>query len=799
MDGLNASGPNGFEEQFRRMILGNGPQTAPDQSDAQNRPTVRLPPPHGQGHPPPHLRQGSYGVHPQQHSQQSNLAYHNAPPPPQYFNPRHGQQQFSQSQQFYQQRMHNGPTPPNVYHNAGRGRDDFSHIRPMQYEHQLSLDPTAFRRGHQSGQGNRQLFDTRSHGPPQTPHVDQRVRQFQYLDQLSSQEVPLVEMSQAEREQKEAFRAALQQVIFDVCDESPEHLPRVSLECFGSFQSGFASANSDMDLVIVLQDEQRTPACFSLLEDDLPRALEKKLLQMGFGARLLTRTRVPIIKICEKPSENLLAMLREDREKWDALPEEKKYPHLYPEEEVAEREVKGLDVTTDTITQETLADGRPSEMNKPASGQSTRGADATADGEPTIEMTEKITDQPQKPRREKAWTRERKSGPLDFPKDGIGIQCDINFFNPLGLHNTQMLRCYSLSDPRVRPMVLFVKAWAKRRKINSSYSGTLSSYGYVLMVLHYLVNIAQPPVLSNLQMPWRPNPTCTPQGTNRAEVDGWTVDFWRNEREIVQAVHNGQMSPNRDSLGALLTGFFYYYSSMGGQPQFHWMKDVVSLRVEGGLQSKEEKGWTKAVTEEGEGKKVQHRYLFCIEDPFELSHNVARTVTHNGIVAIRDEFRRAKRILHAIALGNPSQDGELFAALVEEDESVQSEQSRPQHVTTTSPNNVHQPQLPQVNHQRPQRVNNSNRGGMRRQNHPARSLDVMDNDAFPSLGGPKPQPKPKRPTKHTVAPLEDSHGFKEISGLRAQQHLEDVRRRKAEEEAEVTAMGAAESVLNGLE
>jgi hypothetical protein len=46
-----------------------------------------------------------------------------------------------------------------------------------------------------------------------------------------------------------------------------------------------------------------------------------------------------------------------------------------------------------------------------------------------------------------------------------------------------------------------------------------------------------------------------------------------------------------------------------------------------------------------EVKKVNLRYLFAIEDPFEHDHNVARTVTHLGIVAIRDEFRRAWRII----------------------------------------------------------------------------------------------------------------------------------------------------------
>ena len=691
--------------------------------------------------------------------------------------------------------------------------------------------------------------------------ADQRLRQTHYMEQVAATEVPAVEMSQAERDEKEAFRAALQQIIFEVCDANPQHLPRVALECFGSFQSGFASANSDMDLVIVLQDEERTPACFSLMEDDLPRALERKLLGLNFGARLLTRTRVPIIKIAEKPDETLLGVLREERKKWDDLPEEKKYPHLYPEEDVKEADAavakptnEGAPPTEQGLDQATKNDD-----------QTAAKVTATAESETHAEGAAKPDDRAQKqPRRDKAWTRERKSGPLDFPKDGIGIQCDINFFNPLGLHNTQMLRCYSLSDPRVRPIVLFVKAWAKQRKINSSYSGTLSSYGFVLMVLHYLVNIAQPPVLSNLQLPWRPNPaTCTPHGANRTEVDGWTVDFWRNEAEIVQAVQSGQMSPNCESLGSLLVGFFYYYSSAGGYPQFHWMKDVLSLRINGGLQSKEEKGWTKAVTEEGEGKKVQHRYLFCIEDPFELSHNVARTVTHNGIVAIRDEFRRAKRILHTIGQGLNPQDGDLFATLLEEtgeeDNSAQHQAPRPatgpqpHHPNSHGPggSNVRSAHTQNGGHPQPQHpalpqhprfapdnpqfspgIKDGNVGRTaHHHHHPAKSLDVSDNAAFPSLGGggstvttgPTSKksnmrgntpnnnksrhhpPVTRPPNKNLPPPVQPSGSTSAMASTSAGAQRNSAGNGNGNDDsnaddrhAETTAMGAAEAVLEGM-
>ena len=289
---------------------------------------------------------------------------------------------------------------------------------------------------------------------------------------------------------------------------------------------------------------------------------------------------------------------------------------------------------------------------------------------------------------------------LEFPKFGVGVQCDINFSAHLALQNTLLLRCYSHCDERVRPLVLFIKHWAKVRQINSPYRGTLSSYGYVLMVLHYLVNIAQPFVCPNLQKLARPPPpNLTPQEVEETmQCKGRDIQFWRDEVEIQRLARENALTQNRDSIGQLLRGFFEYYAQgnqMSTVPArgFDWGRDVLSLRTHGGLLSKQEKGWTgaktvievkaapvpplaptvtasidpsvvhvpdaspleqpgspPAATQAGgqvtrEFKEVRHRYLFAIEDPFELEHNVARTVTHNGIVAIRDEFRRAWRII----------------------------------------------------------------------------------------------------------------------------------------------------------
>lgn len=699
----------------------------------------------------------------------------------------------------------------------------------QQHRQQIPLDPAAFRKasGHH-GQGARGLFDPNARAPRQNfQQHGFRERQAQYLEKLANVEIAKVDMSQGERSDKEAFRLALEKVCYEVC-KADSSLPKVSLECFGSFQSGFASANSDMDLVIVVQDRSAPSTLFSLLEQDLPRALEKKFLQEGFGARLLTRTRVPIIKVCQSPAPNFLEKLREEREKWDELPNEKKYPHLHQDEaedgatpgiEVKSQDAQHagaalLDIAATAGTNDTKTTNQPKPNGVPNSDESAGTIVSNAQA-----VLQSKRDQ------SKTWTRERKAGPLDFPNEGVGIQCDINFFNPLGLHNTQLLRCYSLCDPRVRPMVLFVKSWVKQRKINSSYSGTLSSYGFVLMVLHYLMNVAQPPVLPNLQMQWRP-PGCTPAGAAATEVDGHKVDFWRNEEEITSAVRKGQMSANKDSLGSLLAGFFQYYSSMGQGPQFRWTQQVLSLRSDRGILSKDAKGWVKAVTEEGEGKKIQHRYLFCIEDPFELSHNVARTVTHNGIVAIRDEFRRAFRILTSIGNGYPSNDGELFDKLVEaepqpneansaSDSAVLSnagkntpagavlqgrpeEQSAALNQAATQEKVAHPKQVQQQapsqlsdrsTNQTPHRANGA--AELPRNMTPLKSsssspLDVGDQDAFPTLG-----------TANASRRKKSAGGnFAAISGNAAQAYLDEFRRKKAEAQAESTAMGAAEAVLS---
>nr|KJB41160.1 hypothetical protein B456_007G093300 [Gossypium raimondii] len=83
-----------------------------------------------------------------------------------------------------------------------------------------------------------------------------------------------------------------------------------------------------------------------------------------------------------------------------------------------------------------------------------------------------------------------------------GISCDICVNNVLAVVNTRLLRDYAKIDVRLRQLAFIVKHWAKSRGVNATYQGTLSSYAYVLMCIHFLQQ-RRPAILPCLQVEWR--------------------------------------------------------------------------------------------------------------------------------------------------------------------------------------------------------------------------------------------------------------------------------------------------------
>lgn len=197
-----------------------------------------------------------------------------------------------------------------------------------------------------------------------------------------------------------------------------------------------------------------------------------------------------------------------------------------------------------------------------------------------------------------------------------GVRADVCVNNFLAVYNTRMLRDYARLDIRMRQLGYCVKHWAKRRSVNEPYTGTLSSYCYILMCIHQL-QTRKTPVLPCLQ---------AAEHTFSADVEGIRIGYNDDMR-----CWAGYGEGNTESLAHLLHAFFDYWA---------WRHDyggaVVCIRT-GGTLPKRRKGWTTRVGTE--------RHLICVEDPFETSHDLGRVVDKRSIGVLREEFERAERIL----------------------------------------------------------------------------------------------------------------------------------------------------------
>ncbi|CAN8286274.1 unnamed protein product [Cochlearia groenlandica] len=197
------------------------------------------------------------------------------------------------------------------------------------------------------------------------------------------------------------------------------------------------------------------------------------------------------------------------------------------------------------------------------------------------------------------------------------ISCDICINNVLAVVNTKLLRDYAQIDVRLRQLAFIVKHWAKSRRVNETYQGTLSSYAYVLMCIHFLQTRRQP-ILPCLQ---------EMEPTYSVRVDNIRCSYFDNVERL-----GNFGSSNRETISELVWGFFNYWAY-----GHDYANTVVSVRT-GSILGKRDKDWTRRVGND--------RHLICIEDPFETSHDLGRVVDKFSIRVLREEFERAAKIMH---------------------------------------------------------------------------------------------------------------------------------------------------------
>ena len=128
--------------------------------------------------------------------------------------------------------------------------------------------------------------------------------------------------------------------------------------------------------------------------------------------------------------------------------------------------------------------------------------------------------------------------------DKVGrLEVDLSVNNPTAARNTHLLYCYSQLDPRVRPLVMALKLWAKKNGINEARFQTLSSYTLSLMMIHFLQCGVSPPVLPCLQR-------------THAHVFHPNSDIYNLPYDVPPFQSDNQT----DSVGKLFVEFFNYFT-----------------------------------------------------------------------------------------------------------------------------------------------------------------------------------------------------------------------------------------------
>lgn len=230
---------------------------------------------------------------------------------------------------------------------------------------------------------------------------------------------------------------------------------------------------------------------------------------------------------------------------------------------------------------------------------------------------------------------------IEFKDILTNLDCDISIHNNLALANTKLLKIISYIDPRIRKMAYIIKNWAKSRNINTPVDGTLSSYGYILTLVHFLQNRSKPllPTLEEILI----DPS-----TNENLLDNdifFNPSLSEEEREQLLLNNNyikllqEKAGLNTESLSFLLLEYFRYYSW-----NFDFKNKVVSIRNVVSYYNKSPGNVINNTINKSD-KCERNSWFFndilAIEDPFETWYDVAHVIRPNPMKKIHSEFLRA--------------------------------------------------------------------------------------------------------------------------------------------------------------
>ena len=229
------------------------------------------------------------------------------------------------------------------------------------------------------------------------------------------------------------------------------------------------------------------------------------------------------------------------------------------------------------------------------------------------------------------------------------LAVDVSIENTVAIENTRLLQLYADCDARVKPLLFALKTWCKSRAIAHPEQGSLSSYSWVLLMIHYLQR-TDPPVVPNVQY----QPTFE---TFHHAAESKVINCFYSA-----AIGKRWSSTNTRPLGELLHGFFRYYHEydfatkvvdIRGRLAGHPTHDSPCLQSPYHMPKSMDPDQTGLLTraikiKQYGGRDWHHQNkLIAIQDPFIDERNTAVGCHDVQAEWIMDEITRAYRLLSA--------------------------------------------------------------------------------------------------------------------------------------------------------
>lgn len=203
-----------------------------------------------------------------------------------------------------------------------------------------------------------------------------------------------------------------------------------------------------------------------------------------------------------------------------------------------------------------------------------------------------------------------------FYHDKTKINCELSLNNFIAVANSRLIELYMNLEPHLRRLIFLIRYWCKQKNLHGQMK--LNSYTLIWMIVFYLQQIKRVP---NVQF-------LATLAADKKLIHGWNCAFETNVDRIraeFKKVENGFSETEEPSFIHLLKGFFEFYSS------FNFNSTVLSPGA--------------GAVETTSASLISKASSINVQDPFDLSHNLAANVNEKTVERFKSECYQSTSVL----------------------------------------------------------------------------------------------------------------------------------------------------------